>query len=462
MKKLDYKLFGVVLLLAFVLYFAQTRDFGLMFDGLTYSTLAKNILRTGDWKVLHYDARQYPDAYYHPPLAMWIQAIIYKFFGTAEYVSRIFPATCALLTTAGLFLFARARFGLTAAFWAAIALLSSTRFIKWGTNFYLDGIAGFFNFTSFILWIWVLTETGGKKRRDYLVALLAGMSLGLGFMTKGVVAFPILVAIILSLVFFIRIRSLALFGTFLLGSSLPLLAWIQFADGWHYLHMYFKTSAFGHSEELNLRPWKNIRDVWWPWWPIFVFGLLTALRRFLNRDFLIPVLAAAALAMPSALTFSMFYYEHYLTPFFAFASLLVGIQISLWIKKDYIEQYLKYTFGTAVTLAVVLATIAPNVNKQKDIPSMLWIRELKTLPIAEQAKINKVVFTEKSAEIWLNLATILARTNWQAIGHFGLNEVATKNTILVTQAGEIPHPSWKKVPYLYVEGNEFYTDQNGL
>ncbi len=464
MKKIDFKLFASLLLLAFVIYFAQTRDFGLMFDGLTYTTLAKNILRTGDWTTLHYDLRQYRDAYYHPPLAMWIQALIFKFFGSAEPTARIFPATCALLTTAGIFLFARARFGISAAFWATIALITSTRFIKWGTNFYLDGIAGFFNFTSFIIWMWVLTETPQpeKKKRDSLIAIVAGFFMGLGLMSKGVVALPILVAIVLSLLFFFRVRNLALFGLFLVGSSLPILAWIQFAEGWHYLQMYFQTSAFGHSESLNFRPWKNIKDVWWPWWPVFAIALITALQKFFKREFLIPVLAAAALAMPSALTFSHFYYEHYMTPFFPFASLVVGIQISKWIKKDYAEKYFKFAFGTAVTLAVLLATIAPNVNKQKDIPSTLWIREFKTLPTTELNKLKMVVFTDESAEIWLNLATILGRTDWQAIGKFGLDEPAIRNTILVTKQGEVPHSSWKKVPYLYVEGNEFYIHRDGL
>ncbi len=462
MKKIDLKLFSVLMLLAFVIYFAQTRDFGLMFDGLTYSTLAKNILRTGDWKVLHYDLRQYPDAYYHPPLAMWIQALIYKYFGSAEPISRIFPATCALLTTGILFLFTRARFGITAAFWATIALITSTRFIKWGTNFYLDGIAGFFNFTGFIIWMWMITKTSKNNKTDPLIAGFAGVFLGLGFMTKGVVAFPILVAVLVSTLLFLSLRNLILMCVFTIGALLPILAWIQLGDGLHYLEMYFKTSAFGRSSELNFRPWQNIRNIWIPWWPIFAISIFTAFRKFIKREMIIPSLCAAALAMPSALTFSANYFEHYITPFFPFASLLVGIQISNWIRKDYVEKYLKFTFGAAVVLAVLLATIAPNVNKQKDIPSMLWIREINTLPKEKLITIRKIVFTEKSAEIWLNLATILAKTNWQAIGLFGVNEKAEANTILVTKAGEIPDSSWKKIPYLYVEGNDFYSSENNF
>ena len=167
MKKIDFNLFGIITLLAFLIYFAQTRDFGLMFDGLTYSALAKHMLTTGDWSALHYSARQYVTAYYHPPLAIWIQALIYKTFGSAEYVSRIFPATCALLSTVGVFLFTRARLHMTAAFWASIGLIPSPAFSNWGPYFYLAVILGCFIFTSCFIWLLVILEISEINLRAY-------------------------------------------------------------------------------------------------------------------------------------------------------------------------------------------------------------------------------------------------------------------------------------------------------
>jgi 4-amino-4-deoxy-L-arabinose transferase-like glycosyltransferase len=41
-------------------------------DAMTYGALAKNILSTGDWKVLHYTPSAYADFYQHPPLVMWL------------------------------------------------------------------------------------------------------------------------------------------------------------------------------------------------------------------------------------------------------------------------------------------------------------------------------------------------------------------------------------------------------
>ena len=79
--KLQTNAFVLILLLSFLIFFAQTRSFQLLFDGLTYSAIAKNILKTGDWKTLHYGLEQYSVFYQHPPLAMWIQALFYKVLG---------------------------------------------------------------------------------------------------------------------------------------------------------------------------------------------------------------------------------------------------------------------------------------------------------------------------------------------------------------------------------------------
>lgn len=456
MTKLDTRLFGALISLAFVIYFAQTRDFGLMFDGLSYSAYAKHILTTGDWNSLHYGARDYTTVYGIPPLAIWIQALIYKTFGSAEYISRVFPATCALLATAGVFIFTRLRFGLTAAFWASITLITSTRFIKWGTNFYLDGIAGFFIFTCFILWLWTLSEKNQKPIRDFIFSFVAGIFLAAGFMTKGAIVFPFSIAILLCLGFFINLRSLVLFIFFTLGAALPILLWFYFGEGLFYLKNYFASAYYGRGDTLCFQSWENIRNVWLPWWPIFVISLFTAFKKLLKKEWVLPLFAAAALSLPMALTVNYHYFEHYMTSFYPFASVLVGVQISTWIKKDFSEKYYQFAISICFIIAIVLATVAPNINKQKDYPAMVWLREIKTMPVSEQNKIKVVIFSKDSAELWLNLASLLSRTDWQAIGNFDVREAANDSALLIVKKGEMPDSSWEKIPQLYVEGYEFY------
>lgn len=456
MDKQDSKLFGSIALLAFVIFFAQTRDFGLMFDGLSYSAYAKHMLMTGDWNVLHYGARDYTSTQAIPPLALWIQALIYKTFGSAEYVSRIFPATCALLSVCGVYIFTRLRFGLTAAFWASIALITSTRFIKWGTNFYLDGIAGFFIFTGYLFWLWTLSEKNQKKFRDYFFSLIAGSFLTFGFMTKGFIAFPFAIAFLLSFIFYFSIRSISLFVFLLVGIATPIIAWAILGDGITYIKNYMIGAPVARGQSFCFQAWENLYNVWLPWWPVFALSLVLALKKFIKRDWVLPLMGAAALSLPMALTINYHYFEHYLTGFYPFAAILVGVQISTWLKKDHYQKYFNFSFGAAVVIAVFLATIGPNVNKQKDYPAMVWLREFNTMPQSELNKIKLIAFTKDSAELWLNLAALLSRTDWQAIGNFSLEEAALENSILIVKKGEKPHPSWEIIPQLYAEGFEFY------
>lgn len=427
-----------------------------MFDGLSYTAYAKHILTTGDWKALHYDVRNYPLVYGIPPLAIWVQALIYKTFGFAESITRVFPATCALLSVAGAFIFTRLRFGLGAAFWTSIALITSTRFIKWGTNFYLDGIAGFFVFTSFIIWLWTLSEKNHRNLRDNSLAFISGLFLTASFMTKGFLAFPFAVAIGLAPFFYFGLRSFKLTIFLLLGTVLPILLWIYFGEGMVYLRHYFSEAPVSRGSVWCYDVWDNIKNVWLPWWPIFAFSYILVFKKLIKRDWLFPLMGAATLSLPMALTLNYHYFEHYSTSFYPFAAMMVGVQVSAWIKKDLSDKYLKFAFTLAVVIAVYLGTIAPNINKQKDYPAMLWLPEIRTMPVSEQKKIKTVIFSRNCAELWLNLAAILARTDWMAIGNFEMSEPAIESSLLIVKKGERPDSTWEKIPQLYVEGFEFY------
>jgi hypothetical protein len=108
---------------AVLVFFAQTSTFHLMFDGLTYAALAKNILRSGDWSRLHYGLEQYP----------------------------------------GLF--------------AALVLISSTRSVKWASNFYLDGILSFFGLGAAILMSLASASEVRSTRRSRALMIMGGASL---------------------------------------------------------------------------------------------------------------------------------------------------------------------------------------------------------------------------------------------------------------------------------------------
>ena len=464
--KLQTNAFVLILLLSFLIFFAQTRSFQLLFDGLTYSAIAKNILKTGDWKTLHYGLEQYSVFYQHPPLAMWIQALFYKVLGWSEPMSRVFPSLCGVLTVVSVFIFSRARFGLTAAFCASIALITSTRFIKWGSNFYLDGILSFFCFASFSHWLWVLSEhKNSSKKKAAFISFISGVLLASALMTKGVIAGSMVGLSFFSALLFFSRRTILLSLFFLAGLAAPLLLWIQIGNGLEFIQNYLALSLANRVQihEWSIHPWRNIYKLWWPWWPIFVVSLWTSFRPA-RPDFgcgectwkISLCLILAALSFPIGFSFGVGYLEHYLTPFYPFASILVGVQIARWIQPIG-ERTVKWGYALVFGVAIFLATVAPNVNQQKEITATHWIQELRTLPKSSQTRIQQIVFTEKSAELWITLATLLGRTDWQAIGNYALDRTAKEHSVLISKQGEMVSPTWERMPCLFVQGSEFYS-----
>ncbi len=439
-KGVEKKAFWVVLFSSFLVFFAQTKTFHLLFDGLTYSALAKNVLKTGDWRVLHLGEEQYANFFQHPPLAIWMQAVVYHYFGWSEPISRVLPGLFALGTVAVVFWITRLRFGVTSAFWAAMALLTSTRFIKWATNFYLDGPMTFFCVTGLALW---LSSLEGLVLRRKGTAYLAGAMMGCAFMVKGVAAMMTLAVCFVMPIFYYGPGTTSLFLFFILGLASPLVPWLEWGGGRDYLLEYFRVSVAGRVQGHHLvsHPWRNIYLIWWPWWPISIFGAFAGLRACYSAPRLgrsLVVFLVAALSIPLAFTFGSGYLEHYITPFYPFASVLVGYQIAAWSGGLTDRLLNRIALGAAV-IALVLATIAPDVNQMKESPSEIWMRELSKIPSAGRARIRRIVFTQKSADLWLNLSKILAKSDWQAIGDFSLNRPSLSGSVLVSAFDESPN-----------------------
>jgi 4-amino-4-deoxy-L-arabinose transferase-like glycosyltransferase len=457
-RDLEKKAFWVVMFSSFLIFFAQTKSFHLLFDGLTYSALAKNILKTGDWRVLHLGEEQYVDFFQHPPLAIWMQAVVYHYFGWSESITRFLPGVFALGTVAVVFWITRLRFTLTAGFWAAFALMTSTRYIKWATNFYLDGPMTFFCVAGLALWLFSLEGLGLRRRG---AAYLAGLMMGFAFMVKGVAAMMTLAVCFVMPVFYFGSGTASLFMFFVFGLVSPIIPWCEWGGGREYLAEYFRVSVAGRVQGHHLvsHPWRNIYLIWWPWWPISVLGAYAGLRACFSTPRLgrsLAVFLIAALSIPLAYTFGSGYLEHYITPFYPFASVLVGYQIAAW-SGGLSERFLNRMGLGAGMIALVLATIAPDVNQMKEAPGEIWVRELSKIPSPGRERIQRIVFTRKSADLWLNLSKILAKTDWQAIGDFSLDRPSLSGSVLVSAFDESPNlESWVELKCVVLPEYRFY------
>ncbi len=449
---------------AVLVFFAQTSTFHLMFDGLTYAALAKNILRSGDWSRLHYGLEQYPDFFQHPPLAIWIQAAVFKLFGFSEAVSRVFPASLAVLSAWMLFAYTKHIAGRSAGLFAALVLISSTRFVKWASNFYLDGILSFFGLGAAILMSLASASEVRSTRRSRALMILGGASLSCAFMVKGVAALPAAGACGLVLLFHMDRRFLIHVLLAIIGMAFPLMIWFGLGDGLDFLERYFAISVAGRAsfQQLSIHPWRNLYALWLPWFPIFVWGLIFGFKAWSKREPVgreLVMWSLAALAVPLAYSFGVVYMEHYLTPFYPLAAIPTGVMLSRWFPA-FAEKAEKWMWGGLFVSALLLATFAPDVNQQKRHPADFWLASVNSLKVNSRSRIDKIVFTEKAGGLWLNLAILLARGEDQAIGSFDPLRQPQAGMLMVASPGEVPSANWGEVSCLRTPEFRFYSSRN--
>ena len=153
-------------------------------DEAIYSTVAKEIVRSGHWFRLTLGGDAWVDK---PPLVIWAMAFFYKLFGVHEFSARFFSALCGLGTVLVTYFFGRELLNRWAAWIGALVLLSSSHFFRFARFGMTDTPLTFFILLSFYFF-WK-----GRLKNRYLI--FSGIALGLAVMTKGLaafVAFPII------------------------------------------------------------------------------------------------------------------------------------------------------------------------------------------------------------------------------------------------------------------------------
>lgn len=170
---------------------------GMFMDGLIYASISRNLANgLGYFWDLHFTDLLSPHFYGHPPLVMGIQSLFFKILGDHFYVERLYSLLVALLNGFLIFLITNHSISLnknsitneelnsiknyswlSLAFWIAIPL------IPWSySNNILEN-----TMTSFLLISTLLIIISFKKKR-LLMLFMAGFSLFLALLSKGLVA----------------------------------------------------------------------------------------------------------------------------------------------------------------------------------------------------------------------------------------------------------------------------------
>ena len=184
-KKLYFYL--VVLSLFFGICSPFLFTYGMFLDGTTYAAIAKNMaFGKGTFWTTHYTETLFPIFCEHPPLAIWIESLFFKLFGTSILIERFYSISSIIIV--GFFIVKTWKeiTNETLTAWFPLLLFVSFPIITWtATNNMLENTMSIF--ICMAVWLYLV----GMRKKKYYFTLFAGLSLFLGILCKGVVAlFP--------------------------------------------------------------------------------------------------------------------------------------------------------------------------------------------------------------------------------------------------------------------------------
>ena len=275
-----------------------------------YAEIPREMLASGDWVVPHLNGLTYVEK---PPLQYWATAVAYEVFGVKDWVSRLWNLAMGLAGVAVVYATGRSLWGRRAGEFAALILLSSPLYMLVGQLNLLD--MGLTFFLTAALCAFLVAQNAQSASAEQRHGMwLCWVSVGLGFLQKGLVAFalPFLLLVIYSLLrrdagIWRRLHLLA--GTLIVGVlSLPWLILLGLRDGqyaWFFLvHEHF--TRFITTEH-------HREEAWWYFLAVLGAGCLPWIALMLRSvaENLLPrregrVDALAALALWAVLVVGFF------------------------------------------------------------------------------------------------------------------------------------------------------------
>lgn len=251
------------------------------YDDCFYAEEAKEILKTGDWVILHLNGAA---AYHNAPFFMWLVALSYKVFGITVYAAKFPSALMGFLTVFLIYYLGKALFDSTQGFLAAFILATTYPFFKNARHCMLDVTLAFFVTLAMTALILAL-------RKSPRFFWLWGLSIGLAILTKSAFGvFPLLITF-LFLLLVGRWRTFlnwhfwgGVFTAVAIGG-----AWVTsqyLIGGQDFINVHLKFIILGKiSDDTPPEAWyahlgfiKDLFIYYWPWIPAAIYGLLRIVR----------------------------------------------------------------------------------------------------------------------------------------------------------------------------------------
>jgi 4-amino-4-deoxy-L-arabinose transferase-like glycosyltransferase len=341
------------------------------YDDCFYAQEAKEILKTGDWIILHYNGAA---AYHNAPLFMWLVALSYKVFGITVYAAKFPSALMGFLTVFLIYYLGKTLFDSTQGFLAAFLLATTYPFFKYARHCMLDVTLTFFVTLAMTALVLAL-----RKNLKYF--WLWGLSIGLAILTKS--AFGIFPLLITFLFFLLAGRWRIFLNSHFWGGVLIAVgigaAWVTsqyLIGGQDFINMHLKFIIMGKVSDDTPEAWYAhlgfIRDLfifYWPWIPAAIYGLFRIIRGDLKDRETTILLLLWSLTVLVVMSFMKTRYIWYLMQSLPALALVAANGLYHWVDSPENKEKLFQVIVAVGIIAIVLLNVLPNAldkNRERD------------------------------------------------------------------------------------------------
>jgi 4-amino-4-deoxy-L-arabinose transferase-like glycosyltransferase len=349
----DHPVLVLLVLAAIFLSLGWGQD-GINLDSTTYSVIARNMAEQGRWFNPTYTPYSHTSFAEHPPLVMWMQAIIFLLFGAGDSTARLFGALCTAGSVGAVYLLGKEVGGQRCGFLSGLVLLLTYNFFQIGNSTLLDVPLTFFVLVT----LWGLARLH-NSRQPHLFGIV-GLALGLGFLTKGVVSAPVWIAVLASVLLWhrewIKSKRFWLVPAIAVGLIMVHLLMDYIYTGGHFRHHYFLTQVWRRFAKGG----PEIQTDWYqfafrfarlylPFVVLLPLGIYLVVRR--RMTILYPTLVTLVCYFLFYSTAAKLYY-HYFPPAYALAAPLVALPLAGILKERAVRRFQVWFFAFWIVLAV--------------------------------------------------------------------------------------------------------------
>ncbi len=330
------------------------------YDDAQYAHIAKDILRTGDWLVLHSNGNP---ALENPPMVDWMEASLFAAFGYSDSLARLPSALCGLGTILLVYWLARRLTGdASAAVLAMFVMATSLYFLKYMARGMTDVPFTFFFLCA--ICAWSLTDT---DPRWYLAA---GAATAFAQLTRSMMGLALPGIFVLHLIVSRRRPPLRYAIPALIVAYLPLTAWYIYL-----VHLFGAWFMAVHSTWLRNEVYGGLSPAWrrytgafeyawmlarsyWPWLPAMIAGMVVVIRSRDRRLWLLILWVAVVFALCAVARSRVL---RYMLPAYPAFAILASLGLKQLVPARYLNRGLRI-LTPVMALAVLAVAIFPRTH----------------------------------------------------------------------------------------------------